>query len=63
MKEFNECKALLRAQLIGLNPSLAMCANFAKDIYRLARNAKLDQKMPDISFLIIFLLPERGILF
>lgn len=44
MKEFNECKALLRAQLIGLNPSLAMCANSAKDIYRLARNAKLDQK-------------------
>ena len=44
MKGFNECKALLRAQLFGLNPSLVMCADFARYIYRLTCNAKLDQK-------------------
>ena len=44
MKGFDECKALLRAQLFGRNPSLALCADYARHINRLAGNVKLDQK-------------------
>ena len=44
MKGFDECKALLRTQMFGLNSGLSMCADYARKIYCLAGNKNPDQK-------------------